>query len=280
VLSGKNVSCQGEFHLVETLPPNHEVFEDRLRSVLPFVRELKRLCDEYFASQDKARETNYEDIAYIAQQIEDGITSEYENPALLPLNQRFLETFGREQDEQHPLMGLQQVASDTLDCIRSVVREKLAAEQANPACFTSICDAFGDSGIAQLDLATLNHDVVVESALRSAGATFSDGFKLHYGTLKVWTDEYREPSRRLIKLHGSLDTTTWRSQVGEDRSLREQSMIAPTTLRTPMGRCSTLRVARRFSSGPSTRSWAIQAASTPTSARDFTRRSGAPSTSW
>jgi hypothetical protein len=39
---------------------------------------MKRLCDDYFASQEKDRRTNYEDIANVARQIEDGLVSEYD----------------------------------------------------------------------------------------------------------------------------------------------------------------------------------------------------------
>lgn len=89
VLSGQNVLCSGsDFHVVEELPPHHELFNEPLGPVLSFVGEIKQLCDDYFASQDKSRATNYEDISYAARQIDDGIMSEYENPTLLPLNER------------------------------------------------------------------------------------------------------------------------------------------------------------------------------------------------
>jgi hypothetical protein len=74
VLSAKNVVRHGsEFRLLDELPPDHSAFTDSVDSVAEFVGDLKLLCDTYFASQQKERITNYEDIAYVARQIEDGL---------------------------------------------------------------------------------------------------------------------------------------------------------------------------------------------------------------
>jgi hypothetical protein len=67
-----------DFRLVDRLLPNHEVFTAGVAEVVQFVGHMKRLCDDYFASQEKDRRTNYEDIAYVARQIEDGLLSEYD----------------------------------------------------------------------------------------------------------------------------------------------------------------------------------------------------------
>ena len=113
VLSGESVMSIGGAHrIVEHLPP-------KLPEIRAFVETVKRLCDEYFESQDKDRTTNYEDIAYVARQIDDGLMSEYENPALLPLNRQFGEAAGR------TLYDLRRIADASANYVDDIVRSLL-----------------------------------------------------------------------------------------------------------------------------------------------------------
>ena len=201
VLSGRNVRRVGsDFHLGSAPPPDEQ---NDLEPILAFVRQMRYLCDEYFEFLGKTllgeqRPTNYEDIAYVARQIDDGITSEYENPALLPLIERLAPTLGVS------LRGLGDRAALSADYILDTVRDMLSRTPTT-ANIAPLVSAVQDEDIAQLDVATLNHDLVIETALRGAGVAFSDGFEREHGTLMIWTDTYAVPSRRLFKLHGSID---------------------------------------------------------------------------
>jgi hypothetical protein len=201
VLSGRGVGrVGGDFH-IRARTPIHE--EEAARPTLEFVRRLRDLCDEYFQWLDKTRfgeprATNYEDIAYVARQIEDAITSEYENPALRPLLDDL--TFALDIS----LRELGESAELAVGYILDTVRHMLGRTP-NIASIATIVSGFQDPRISRLDLATLNHDTVVETALRDAATPFSDGFELEYGTLRIWSDTYSESSRRLLKLHGSVD---------------------------------------------------------------------------
>lgn len=59
-------------------PPMTEPFSERRQDIVSFVGELRDMCDDYFTRFGKPRAPNYEDIAYIARQLEDGLRSEYE----------------------------------------------------------------------------------------------------------------------------------------------------------------------------------------------------------
>ena len=50
--------------VVDRLPENHQIFMQDFPEIIGFLDELRRLCDDYFASQEKNRATNYEDVAY------------------------------------------------------------------------------------------------------------------------------------------------------------------------------------------------------------------------
>lgn len=58
--------------------------------------------------------------------------------------------------------------------------------------------------VKEVDLFTLNHDLVLEAALEEAGVVFSDGFEREYCDLRVWSDSFSS-STGLFKLHGSID---------------------------------------------------------------------------
>lgn len=200
VLSGHNVVRHGsDFRLVDRLPPNHEVVAAGVADVVRFVGNLKQLCDDYFASQEKDRTTNYEDIAYVARQIEDGLLSEYENPALLPLTERFGREAGR------TLQELAEIAGSAADYIDDVARSLLRTPIGPFDHLAAIVDAFEDVGVDDLTVATLNHDLVLERGLRDSGVSYSDGFEDPFGSLLLWSDTYRVATRRVLKLHGSID---------------------------------------------------------------------------
>lgn len=205
VLSGENVLKHGsDFRLVDELPPNYEVFRKGVEDAVDFVGELQTLCAEYFASQDKTRTTNYEDISYVARQIEDGLLSEYENPALLPLNQRLGAQAGRSQEE------LLEIAGASADYIDDIVRSLLGRPVAAVDHLGAVVDGFGDETVDEITLATLNHDVVVEHAFRERGRPYADGFGEAFGTLLLWNEVFAPANRKLLKLHGSIDWWRYR----------------------------------------------------------------------
>jgi hypothetical protein len=205
VLSGENVLKHGsDFRLVDEIPPHSDVFRKGVEDAVAFVRELETLCDEYFASQDKTRTTNYEDISYVARQIEDGLLSEYENPALLPLNERLGVPAERSQQE------LLEIAGTSADYIDDIVSSLLGRPVAAVDHLRAVVDAFGDETIDEITLATLNHDLVVEHALREAGQPYADGFGESFGTLRLWNEVFAPANRKLLKLHGSIDWWRYR----------------------------------------------------------------------
>jgi SIR2-like domain len=201
ILTGNNVMWMGSgWRAVDQLPPNHEILIQELPGNVAFVSELKQLCDEYFAAQDKNRKTNYEDIAYVARQIEDGLSSEYENPALLPLIERL--QAGRDD------LGL--IAAAAANYIDDIVGSLLGRPAGPFDHLTAIADAVRDGDVADMTIATLNHDVVLERAFDLFGVDVSDGFADAFGTLRVWNARFSIPTRKLLKLHGSLDWWRYR----------------------------------------------------------------------
>jgi hypothetical protein len=166
--------------------------------IVAFVGELKALCDEYFASQDKDRERNYEDVAFVARQIEDGLSAEYENPALMPLIERL------KADRPD---SLERIAGDAANYVDDIVRSLLGHATGPLDHLAAIVDAVRDDDVADLTIATLNHDNVMERAFELFGVDVSDGFGDVFGTLRVWNDTFSVPNRRLLNFKLDSDET-------------------------------------------------------------------------
>jgi hypothetical protein len=70
-------------------------------------------------------------------------------------------------------------------------------------------DAITDTAKAvdQLDIFTLNHDVLIEAQCRSANVLYEDGFADRRGELLVfsWWPQNKREKVRLFKLHGSVN---------------------------------------------------------------------------
>lgn len=223
VLSGERVLEGGAgFRVVDQLPANHAIWRRKVDAAVAFAAELKQLCDDYWASQDKGRQTNYEDIAYVARQVDDGLMSEYENPALLPLNKKLGEEVGREPRD------LMELAAMTADYIDDVVCGMLGGPIGPVDHLAAIADACSDGWVEDLTVATLNHDLVLERMFSETNTHYSDGFEREFGTLRIWSDTF-DSTRKLLKLHGSINW--WRYRFALDG--HSGQLTAKSTNRDP-----------------------------------------------
>lgn len=206
VLSGEKVfrHTDGHFCLNDEFADRHDA--DSVEAAVSFLEELKAISDSYFAVHDPDRETTYEDLAYFARQIDDALGFEYENPALAPLIEKLVggAYSGRNLNE------VKRAAGEAAGYIEDVVCALLSEPWSG---LDYLAPAIADANVEQIDLFTLNHDLVFESHLRERGLAFSDGFEREHGDLHLWTDTYVVPTRRLFKLHGSTDWYRYNLQV-------------------------------------------------------------------
>ena len=190
VFSGSDVVWSGDsFRIAQTAreDPNASVVDE----VVGFVNELRDACDQYFAAvKVRDREANYEDVAYIAQQIADAITSEYENAAVF----RFIQHLTN--GHQTPVRQMDETASRAVFYIQDVVAQLLSKQPGKSlAHMAPIVGASKDASLEKVDLFTLNHDLLIEAALDEAGVEYSDGFERRLGDLELWSDKYSKEDR-------------------------------------------------------------------------------------
>jgi hypothetical protein len=189
---------------------NYDWYHAAAEPAISFAGQLRELANRYSVEFLDGRAANYEDVANLAKQIEDALSGEYENPALLPLLERLREQVGDPQ-------VLMERASETRNYIRDIVwrmLNRLPTQVAHLAVIVDGCCALGTT-----DLFELNHDRVLELGLAGAELAVSDGFTGASGDVLFWTDEFDQPLRH-FKLHGSvtwfhrhLDGQPWRGLV-------------------------------------------------------------------
>lgn len=198
VRSGEGVFLGEEqrFHL-NPGDPNFERLRARAEPAIAFVGTLDHLAREYYDTVGPGRTVDYEELAFLAGQIQRGVDLSQENAALLPLISEIADrSLG---GDPHAVGRLAQQARDYIRDITCAMLGRSPARTDHLAAITDACRAVQD-----VDLFTLNHDLVLEAALRRVGVAFSDGFEREYGDLRVWTDRFNSPTR-LFKLHGSIN---------------------------------------------------------------------------
>jgi hypothetical protein len=141
---------------------------------------------------------SYEDLAATIQQLVDALSSEYESPAVLPYARQVAGDLELDKESLHDLCdrALDQIAG-------TVARNLLGGDLSRVAHLIPIVRCCRE--LERIDLATLNHDRLLESALNAEEVPFADGFEPSGRELRVWADDWSSASVRLLKLHGSID---------------------------------------------------------------------------
>ncbi|MCP9486995.1 MAG: hypothetical protein MSC30_14170 [Gaiellaceae bacterium MAG52_C11] len=127
---------------------------------------------------------------------------DYENPALLPLIKQ-LET------ELGGADRLRDRAREAVDYVSGVVWARLRRAPARVDHLRCITDACKDRPAS---VVSLNHDAVLERALRHDGVAFKDGFTVPVsGEIDAWSNDF-DADVQLFKLHGPGAGRTWRTR--------------------------------------------------------------------
>lgn len=182
------------FHDLPADPHRWAPFLAPVARYTEFLAALRELADRFYG---EGSWTNYEDVANIAQQIVDA-RSNLDNPALVPLIHELAREYGGEPE-------LLSLSRDSLEYVHELVAWMLRDRGWPLDYLAPLYDAFADQSVAQLDVFTLNHDLILNRGLAERRIAYSDGFGERWGTLLLWTDTYGIPSRRLFNLHGSVD---------------------------------------------------------------------------
>ncbi|MDB6019239.1 MAG: hypothetical protein JWR19_3728 [Pedosphaera sp.] len=184
-----------------------------------FLKLLKSYADGYSALRN-GQESNYEDLFYLARQLADDSRGTIYNPAILGFvnevrarTEALVDQLGDLGTEDR-FLGMAWRAEELIEC---VVRHKLFNVKEIKGLELIVALAL-ESTVTQLDIFTLNHDLLVERLLREKGIHFTDGFGPQNGEIRHFEPATFKASGkvRLFKLHGSIDWFRFRTGTGTD----------------------------------------------------------------
>ena len=184
--------------------------DKRIARVQEFLRILKSLADEYLKRRGRGA-TNYEDLFYMARQVEDEATRKVDNPLIeqivdqLRAKTEVLCLPIKRVDERYSLAKLAEESCELIEC---AVWRKLTTKTIPPKNLTLLNELASRHEIERCDICTLNHDLLAESQMDIAQVKFEDGFAKPDGDIR-WFDpkgyDESDAKARLFKLHGSIN---------------------------------------------------------------------------
>lgn len=177
-----------------------------LQSIRKLLEFLNAQADGFFReTQRRSRKVNYEDLYYLAAQLADA-TSEFENPAI----HHFWRAANRFKEEpaREGFFRVDDLFIETTRYIRGAVVANLSNLECSARHIESVIEALRDQDISNVEIATLNHDLLIERSLRESKIEYFDGFTKLSGDLLAWDEAAfgRYPGKvRVLKLHGAVN---------------------------------------------------------------------------
>lgn len=188
--------------------------ETYVPTIVNFLNYVRKLCEEFHG---ESHQVNYEDLYHVVRQLHDSSRDEFENPALLPLAQRIREDLLDRRPRTGSITSVPYLASETARYTEDVVRQCLVWRDQDVTYLNWIAEACLDPSVCHADILTLNHDSLLDLMLRNSKVPFVDGFgECQRDGVRYWDpSEYDKasPRTRLMKLHGSVDWSTFKDPV-------------------------------------------------------------------
>lgn len=205
VLTGKGIQrhTNGSYVFNLNSIPSHE-YVDR---IVQFLNRLKTEIDDYF-SRNNAPATNYEDIYFVVKQIHDSELRELENPVVQAFIDKIINDIQPILTGQEPRFDLYKLAEESMHYIKDIVLKLLSKQPSDTSYLEPIKDACQDDEFTNVDIFTLNHDILLESFFFQNNVKFIDGFRDEQNGVKYWYPELFDSlnyKTRVFKLHGSIN---------------------------------------------------------------------------
>lgn len=174
-----------------------------------FLKQLREYADEYYARKRWPQPANYEDLYYLARQIADEEQGEIFNPVvsefvsnLKGLTAHLCVPLGHRGEE----VTFEGLADRACDFIQRVVSGRLRNVEL-PIGMGLIEEIASSERVTQLDVFTLNHDLLIENLLGGNGLEFADGFGSSEEGVRYFEPSVYDRAQRIrvFKLHGSIN---------------------------------------------------------------------------
>jgi len=236
ILAGEGLIVQSDGRVArigDRARAEYEIREGRekVRRILIFLDWLKAQANSRYA-EIAERWVNYEDLAYLAEQISDDLANEYENPALQPfVRNALIDLCGLFSDAapSKTRNELKKLAGLAVDYIRQVVACLLRQEPSNTIYLQVFAKACQDPYVSEVNLFTLNHDTLLEEFLKMNGVAVIDGLReaSNQDGSRRWDPSVFDAPKgerrvNLFKLHGSINWYRW-GPISQHQTLYENA---------------------------------------------------------
>lgn len=212
VLDGDNIMrhTDGNYYFGKPLYDHIGKADEYVPRVLLFLKRIKIEIDLYYWNFFN-KETNYEDLYYVASQIYDSEMFNYDNPVVQPFIDKIIKEVkpllkGKpgEIREQWELLEL---ADEAMNYIHDIVWHHLGKQPNNFSYLKFLKDAYEDSNISRMFILSLNHDLVIEEFFRTSDISYVDGFGKPVNDVRYWDFNLYKNDEKLniAKLHGSIN---------------------------------------------------------------------------
>lgn len=181
-----------------------------------FLKIIQLSANQYLANRQRP-EANYEDLYFICTQLKDELNQEIDNPVMIKYIE-FIQKKIVELCKPLPLgpnrdIDLYFLASRSCDFIQCVLWNELSTKK-QPVGLDLIIKLIKLKEISNVNIATLNHDLLIEKLFESNNVKCTDGFGSADGDVKWFSPElYLSSSEKvsLYKLHGSINWHIFRT---------------------------------------------------------------------
>ena len=203
ILSGEKIGRH--YDLNYYLYFQQEINQNYVNNAVSFVNYIKKTINSYYEGLKIDHITNYEDIYYSISQVEDSESLEFENPSLKPfiddLKNRFKEVITDD-------FTFKKLLKESLRYIHCIVWQKLNIESSTSEQLNILNEFAKNEDFTNINLLTLNHDILIEHHLQNSAINYNDGFLINSKEIPEWNIDtlYENNDKiKLLKLHGSID---------------------------------------------------------------------------
>lgn len=177
---------------------------------LSLVLLLLRIIKEVMKSYDKKELIHYEILYYFVQQLHDFESGEYLNMALYPFIE---EVKQRLQAKSKVKIRFIEIFAEAENYIRHTVWHMLNNVQMdNHTQLSFLSDAANDNKFV-VNIASLNHDLLIEKHFADKNIPLSDGFGSNIKGVRYWENLFGNKNN-LLKIHGSVNWFTLQPDIG------------------------------------------------------------------
>jgi len=178
-----------------------------IKNITEFLSIINVEANRFFKKIGFNRKANYEDLYYLTMQFDNINNPEALNPAIL----QFLEFIEEKTDHlwnnSYYQNSLQYFSQRVAEYIFDVARIFLSKDPENTDYLGFLIDSVNDNEFSQLNIFTLNNDLVLENFFEKACLDFNDFMEKQEATFFKKHLNISKPIKKtnLLKLHGSFN---------------------------------------------------------------------------